>query len=316
VPGPTVVVPGPPVVVPGPSTYIPVPTPGGTSSTPCCPSITLNNTCDKDCGTTAQCPSGGTCTGTTGTDKGTTGTGTGTGGATGASKTTSHSKATWALLNLLLVILAATVVIMRVIAALMRRRGTYREDLFEFTDSDGNVWQSARRTTEQDVRDKDGVRRTSVLGVVLRVIAVLLTLAAVAIFCLTEDVRNHMMFIDKWTIWMVLITLVVIAVIIADIFLSRAVKTDDDEDDYVEDEQDTDESDKGGSNGIADGGRVVGSNGGHAVGGRVVGSNGGHAVGGRAIGSSGDHAVGGSGGHAVGGDAGPGAVRPPSPLTL
>jgi hypothetical protein len=168
-------------------------------------------------------------------------TGNGATGNTGTTNTTNTSgvdsapKAIWALVNLLLAIFAALLIIVRMISTLVRRKGVYREEVYEFTDTEGNTWQSVRQSTQQEFVDEDRPRRIPLLGPILRIIAVLLALGAVILFLLTEDVRNSMVLIDKWTILMALILLVETVAIGVDVLFSGKRRDEEEDEDEVDD---------------------------------------------------------------------------------
>jgi hypothetical protein len=147
-------------------------------------------------------------------------------------------------MNLLLTIFAALLIIVRMISTLVRRKGVYREEVYEFTDTEGNTWQSVSQSTQREFVDEDRPRRIPFLSVIFRIIAILLAIGAVIFFLLTEDIRNSMALIDKWTIWMALILLVEIVALIVDILFSggRRDKEDDDEDEYSDEEDDGSEN--------------------------------------------------------------------------
>jgi hypothetical protein len=98
-----------------------------------------------------------------------------------------------------------------------RREEEYRREL-------------AAETPPADAQQEDTKRRTSPFAIAARILMGLLAVTSVVLFFLTEDMRLSMMFADKWTIWMLIILLVTIAVIALDSFLSRR-----DEDDYEDD---------------------------------------------------------------------------------
>ncbi|MDR1183982.1 MAG: DUF11 domain-containing protein, partial [Coriobacteriales bacterium] len=159
--------------------------------------------------------------------------------------TGANFEAVWSLLNLLIAIFAAILAVTHVIMVIMRRRDARREYEYEFVDAEGNVWRSVdqndRRAAQngqdaQSVHDKRDKRRSPLLAVIFRVLVVLLAVGAVVFFCLTEDMRNLMVFVDKWTIWMVAILFTEVAAIILDFFFNG--KKEDDDDDEVWDTYD------------------------------------------------------------------------------
>lgn len=133
----------------------------------------------------------------------------------------------WALLNLILTLLTALGSIALLITWFTRRQ----QD-----DEDSDETQStvgARRTAarsgsadaepDADGKDDDRIRRHGLL----RILSVLIAIAAVIVFIFTEDMRLPMVFVDRWTLLMVCIFVVQLV----DMFFSRKKYPDDDEDD-------------------------------------------------------------------------------------
>jgi F0F1-type ATP synthase epsilon subunit len=100
----------------------------------------------------------------------------------------------WALLNLLLTILTGIIMLVLWIGYFTSKK---REDEDEETET-------VESETGDEDEDKDSLKRKGIL----RLLSLIPFVVAVIVFILTEDMRNPMVFVDRWTILMAAIALV------------------------------------------------------------------------------------------------------------
>jgi F0F1-type ATP synthase epsilon subunit len=100
----------------------------------------------------------------------------------------------WALLNLLLTILTGIIMLVLWIGYFTSKKRKDEDEETETVESE---------TGDED-EDKDSLKRKGIL----RLLSLIPFVVAVIVFILTEDMRNPMVFVDRWTILMAAIALV------------------------------------------------------------------------------------------------------------
>jgi uncharacterized repeat protein (TIGR01451 family) len=150
-----------------------------------------------------------------------------------------EQKPTWALLNLLAAIATVVLVLLRAIVVIVRWRETRQEDEperdAELTSATGAEASQAVGSTSTDEQQENTGRKKSPVVIVSRILMGLLAIGSVVFFFLTEDMGLSMAFVDKWTIWMLVILFVAVAVAIVEYYLSRRNENDDTYDDEYDD---------------------------------------------------------------------------------
>ncbi|MGI6350022.1 MAG: beta strand repeat-containing protein [Eubacteriales bacterium] len=121
--------------------------------------------------------------------------------------------AAWALLNLLLTILTGIIMIALLIGYFTGRK---REEEDRRTNRD---------RYRNQYEDESKLKRKGFL----RLLSFIPLIVAVIVFILTEDMRNPMVFVDRWTIWMAVIAAV--QVILA-LFCKKSYEEDEDNKEY------------------------------------------------------------------------------------
>ncbi|HHT24369.1 MAG TPA: hypothetical protein GXZ76_02465, partial [Clostridiaceae bacterium] len=106
------------------------------------------------------------------------------------------TSAEWALLNLLLTILTGIIMIVLWITYFTNKK---RED-----EEDEETEAEVAYTDADEDEDRDKLKRKGIL----RLLSIIPFVVAVIVFILTEDMRNPMVLVDRWTIWMAVIALV------------------------------------------------------------------------------------------------------------
>ena len=129
----------------------------------------------------------------------------------------------WALINLICAILT----VLFGLLLLISRRHKNKDDDDE--EDDDETKQATKDTDEEEEEDEPEKKR----GLFTRVLAVLIAIVSVVLFLLTEDMSLPWVWVDKWTVWMVVIGLVQIVVF----FVGRKWKKVDDDDDEEDEEQ-------------------------------------------------------------------------------
>ncbi len=122
--------------------------------------------------------------------------------------------AAWALINLILTILTGLITLALFITYFSRKKEEEEED------ENGNVKVKADDEEEEETEKRKGL---------LRLLSIIPTITAIVVFILTEDMRNPMILIDKYTWIMAVIALVQLAVA----YFSRKEDEEDEEDENV-----------------------------------------------------------------------------------
>ena len=126
----------------------------------------------------------------------------------------------WALINLICAILT---VLFGLLLLISKRHKDDDDD----EDEDDETQEAAREEDEEE-EEKEAKKR----GLFTRVLAVLIAILSVVLFVFTEDMSLPWTWVDKWTVWMVVIGLVQILVF----FVGRKWKKDDDDDEEDEEQ--------------------------------------------------------------------------------
>ena len=130
----------------------------------------------------------------------------------------------WALINLICAILT----VLFGLLLLISKRHKNKDDDDE--EEDDETKQATKDTDEDEEEEEPEKKR----GLFTRVLAVLIAIVSVVLFLLTEDMSLPWVWVDKWTVWMVVIGLVQIVVF----FVGRKwKKVDDDEEDEEQAQQ-------------------------------------------------------------------------------
>ena len=126
--------------------------------------------------------------------------------------------AAWALLNLMIAILCTVFSVLLFIFLFTRnkkRNETEEERMHRMAN------EAARGEDPQDnVRNKKS-------GLLWRILSIVAGIAAPIVFLLTEDIRNPMVFVDMWSVLMVLILVVQVVTML---LLKRARNQEEEED--------------------------------------------------------------------------------------
>jgi uncharacterized repeat protein (TIGR02543 family) len=123
--------------------------------------------------------------------------------------------AAWALINLIATILSAVICIVLLVTWFIRKKKDENED------NDSEEENKDKEDEEEDDEEKKTKRRT-----ICRILSIIPAVASVIIFCLTENIKNPMILVDKWTVLM--IVLLIVNIILA--FFSKKKKKDEDDD--------------------------------------------------------------------------------------
>ena len=130
----------------------------------------------------------------------------------------------WALINLICAILT----VLFGLLLLISKRHKNKDDDDEEEDDETK---QATKDTDEDEEEEESEKKR---GLFTRVLAVLIAIISVVLFLLTEDMSLPWVWVDKWTVWMVVIGLVQIVVF----FVGRKwKKVDDDEEDEEQAQQ-------------------------------------------------------------------------------
>ena len=109
-------------------------------------------------------------------------------------------KTVWALLNLILAILGAVIAILLVIGAFFKKKG-------ENDEQESAEESSPSTANDDDVYSKNKEEQQKKRRLLWRIVATVVGLLGIIVFLLTENMHYLMVFIDKWTILMVVLAL-------------------------------------------------------------------------------------------------------------
>jgi hypothetical protein len=129
--------------------------------------------------------------------------------------------AAWALINLIATILSAVICIVLLVTWFRKKKEDEEED-----EEDKEEKKSEEDEDEEE--EKKTKRRT-----ICRLASIIPAVASVIIFCLTENIKNPMILVDKWTLLMIVLLLV--NIILA--FFSKKKKKDEDDDEEEKDKK-------------------------------------------------------------------------------
>lgn len=113
----------------------------------------------------------------------------------------------WALLNLILAILTVVVSVVLLVGYFFGKKKDQEED---------DEVQAYQDEEQQEELKRKGLAR---------ILSILPAVVSVIFFILTENMRNPMIFVDKWTLWMVVFAIANVALAI----LSKKTRKDDDD---------------------------------------------------------------------------------------
>jgi len=120
-----------------------------------------------------------------------------------------RTSAAWALVNLILAVAGIVLAIITAVRALLRKRDKYEEYNYEIN-----------RAAENEEYQKK-------IRVVCLTVAMIMALAGIILFFITEDMRLPMVLVDRWTI---VNAVIFIIEVIAVLFVFKKKKPDDDRD--------------------------------------------------------------------------------------
>jgi uncharacterized repeat protein (TIGR02543 family) len=150
--------------------------------------------------------------------------------------------AAWALINLIAAILTAVTCIVLLIKWFIEKKDDDDEkepedDKESKTGNTGKAKDAGKAEEDEDDDDDDDDKKKK-RRALLKILSIIPAVASVIIFCITENMRNPMILVDRWTILM--IVLLVVEILIA--YFSR--KKDDEEEDENKDKNINKDKDK------------------------------------------------------------------------